>query len=248
MSNSHQSSLAAKPNQSRVKWLVSLALIAVIGGLSYQFRDVLTLDYLATVEGDLKTFRDTNPILIYVLAFFLYVAVAGLALPGAAGLSLAYAWFFGFWPALILISFASTLGATISFLLSRFLFRDAMLARFGERVQTINQNLEKEGSFYLFTLRLIPAFPFFVVNLVMGLAPMKVWQFWWISQIGMLPGTVAFVFAGASVPSIDELQAKGASGILSFEVLVAFAILGVFPFIIRRFMLWLRPNESKKTI
>ena len=239
-------STSQKPTDT--KWIVFALLVIIVGALWFQFRDVLTLDYLAQRENDLRHLYNSSPFLVFGLAFLLYVTVTGLALPGATVLSLSYAWFFGFWPALILISFASTLGATISFLLSRFLFRDAILHRFGDRLKTINENLETEGMFYLFTLRLIPAFPFFVVNLVMGLTPMKTWPFWWISQVGMLPGTIAYVFAGSSVPGIKELQAKGASSIVSIEVLIAFAILGVFPFVARKVIKFVSalPEEKKK--
>ena len=159
------------------KWIILAVLIPAVALLWYQFRDVLTLDYLAEQESNLRAFSNENPALVYVGAFVLYVTVAGLALPGAAVLSLAYAWFFGFWPALIVVNFASTLGASISFLMSRFFFRDAILCRFGSRLETVNKNLDSDGPFYLFTLRLIPAIPFFVVNLVMGLTSMRLRTF-----------------------------------------------------------------------
>lgn len=128
--------------------------------------------------------------------------------------------------------------------MSRFFFRDAILSRFGSRLETVNKNLDSDGPFYLFTLRLIPAIPFFVVNLVMGLTSMRLRTFWWISQIGMLPGTIVFVLAGASVPGIEELQAKGASSILSWKVLVAFAILGVFPLIAKQLLKLFKPASK----
>ena len=210
----------------------------------FLFRESLTLEALAQRESDLQQLRNSNPLLVFGMAFLLYVTVAGLALPGAAALSLVYAWFFGFWPALILISIASTLGATLSFLLSRFLLRDSIQNRFGDKLKTINENLEKEGAFYLFTLRLIPAIPFFVINLVMGLTPMKTWTFWWISQIGMLPGTAVFVYAGDSVPTLDVLAQTGIQGILRTEVIIAFVILGFFPIAVRKLLQKFR-NKAK---
>lgn len=223
----------AKPNQ-KIKLVAFVVLLLAVVLVAYLFRDSLTLENLAARENEFRRFQDSNPWLMYGAAFLLYVTVAGLALPGAAGLSLAYAWFFGFWPALILISFASTIGATISFLLSRFLLRDSIQSRFGDRLNLINESLKKEGAFYLFTLRLIPAIPFFLVNLLMGLTPLKTWTYWWVSQLGMLPGTAVFVYAGSSVPSLDELAAKGISGIFSPKVFIAFAILGLFPLVIKK--------------
>lgn len=148
-----------------------------------------------------------------------------------------YGWYFGFTQGMILVSFASTLGATIAFLLSRYLFRDAIMARFGDRLTNFNQSLEREGPFYLFTLRLIPAVPFFVVNAVMGPTPLKTRTFWWVSQIGMLAGTAVFVYAGSSVPNLTTLADKGVNAAFSptqmTQIIVAFVLLGVFQLIAR---------------
>ena len=175
--------------------------------------------------------------LVFGLAFLIYVAITGMSLPGAAALTLMYGWYFGFTQGMILVSFASTLGATIAFLLSRYLFRDAIMARFGDRLTNFNQSLEREGPFYLFTLRLIPAVPFFVVNAVMGLTPLKTRTFWWVSQIGMLAGTAVFVYAGSSVPNLTTLADKGVNAAFSptqmTQIIVAFVLLGVFPLIAR---------------
>ena len=231
--------------QEKSKLIIFVMAIAVIGLVSFLLRDYFSLDFLAQKEAELRYFRDANPVLIFGAAFLLYVMVTGFSLPGAAAMSLVYAWFFGFWPALILISFASTLGATIAFLMSRYLLRESIQSRFGERLKSFNKNLETEGAFYLFTLRLIPAIPFFVINLVMGLTPMRAWTFWWISQIGMLPGTAVFVYAGSSVPSLQNLADRGVGGILNIQILVAFVILGAFPlaikFIVNRFK---RPQNA----
>jgi len=144
-----------------------------------------------------------------------------------------YGWYFGFFKGLILVSFASTLGATIAFLMSRYFFRDAIMNRFGDRLEKFNESLEQEGSFYLFTLRLIPAVPFFVVNAVMGLTPLKTTTFWWVSQIGMFVGTAVFVYAGSSVPNLTTLAEKGVNAAFSptqmTQIIGAFVLLGVFP-------------------
>lgn len=228
----------------QAKILAFVILAVTVVGLGYLFRDSLSLEYLAQQETALRGWRETNPIPLFALAFLLYVAVAGFAIPGAAALSLMYGWYFGFWPALVVVSLSSTLGATISFLVSRFLLRDSIRSRFGQRLQAINENLEKEGLFYLFTLRLIPVFPFFMINLVMGLTPIKTWTFWWVSQIGMLPGTAVFVWAGASVPSLQQLAEQGVSGILNWKIMTAFALLGVFPLVVKKLMAWIRSSDT----
>ncbi len=228
----------------RVKILTFAILAIAVAVTGYLFRNSLSLESLAQQETVLRNWRETNPVLVFALAILLYVAVAGLAIPGAAALSLVYGWYFGFWPALIVVSFSSTIGATISFLVSRFLLRDSIQSRFGQRLQAFNENLEKEGLFYLFTLRLIPAFPFFMINLVMGLTPIKTWTFWWVSQIGMLPGTAVFVWAGSAVPSLQVLAEQGVSGILNWKIIVAFALLGVFPLVVKKLMAWTRSSDA----
>ena len=185
-----------------------------------------------------------NPLLVYGLAFLIYVCVTGLSLPGAAAMSLVIGWYFGFWRGLVLVSFASTTGATLAFLLSRYLLRDAVQQRFGGRLQAFNEALRREGAFYLFTLRLILGVPFFVINVVMGLTPLRVSTFWWVSQIGMLPGTCVFVFAGSEFPSLQELAEQGAGGILKPSLFIAFLILGVFPLAIKKIVERFRRNPK----
>jgi uncharacterized membrane protein YdjX (TVP38/TMEM64 family) len=148
--------------------LMILAVIAV-AVLGYVLRDELSLMRLAELESQFRGFQQQHPLLVYVVAFSAYVLVAGLSLPGATAMTLLMGWLFGFWRAVIVVSFASTLGATIAFLLSRYLLRDAFQNKFGDWLQKFNEALEREGAFYLFTLRLIPAVPFFVINVVMGL-------------------------------------------------------------------------------
>ncbi|NOZ40447.1 MAG: TVP38/TMEM64 family protein [Planctomycetes bacterium] len=217
----------------RKKMLVAacFSLVVVIGYV--KLGDILTLDYLATQEEGLRDYQQQHPLLIYVLAFVIYVAVTGLSIPGATVLSLLMGWFFGWLPGVVLVSFASTTGATVAFLLSRYLFRTALQDKFGQRYQQFNEALKKEGPFYLFTLRLIPAIPFFVINVVMGLTPLKISTYWWVSQLGMLPATIVYLYAGSSVPTLAELAERGTSGILSFRIIAALALLGVFPFITR---------------
>ncbi len=232
---------------SPLRKVVVLAILsAIISVVYYQYADVLTLEGLAAKEAELREFKIQNPWLVYGIAFAVYVAVTGLSLPFGAVLSLVFAWFFGFWRGVFLISFASTTGATMAFLLSRYLFRDTIQTRFSDQLASINESLKREGAFYLFTLRLIPAVPFFVINLVMGLTPMRATTYWWVSQLGMLPGTAVYVYAGSQFPDLKTLAKEGAGGILTWPLLIAFALLGVFPLVVKKIMS--RWSSSEATI
>ncbi|MEO1979979.1 MAG: TVP38/TMEM64 family protein [Fuerstiella sp.] len=221
-------------------FVLATVVTAVVCGYT-QYGDTLTLDNLAQQETELREYQQQHPVLIYGLAFGVYVAVTGLSLPGATVLTLVYAWYFGLIRGIVLVSFASTMGATLAFLLSRYLLRETIQNRFGEKLEAFNRNLEKEGAFYLFTLRLIPAVPFFVINVVMGLTPMKTRTFWWVSQVGMFAGTIVYVYAGSSVPDLATLAQKGASGILSPQLIAAFVVLGLFPLVVKKLVARFKP-------
>ena len=233
---------------SRVKLTIAVVLLSAIGFAGWRYGHLLSLESLADKESQMRAYQSDHPILVFAIAFVLYVAVTGLSLPGAAALTLVFGWYFGFWQALLIVSFASTTGATIAFLSSRFLLRDSVQAKFGKRLKSFNEHLERDGPFYLFTLRLIPAVPFFVINLVMGLTPIRTRTYWWISQLGMLPGTVVYTYAGSRVPNLTELAEHGASAVFTFGQLVqifgAFALLGFFPLIVRKLMAWFAPNRA----
>lgn len=228
-----------------VKLLAIIALAAGAAVLYANFGHLLTLEYLAGREADLRRIQASQPVLVYGAAFGIYVLVAGLSLPGAAVLTLVYSWYFGFSRALLLVSFASTAGATVAFLLSRFFFSDAIRAKFGQKLKDFDDSLRKDGPFFLFTLRLIPAVPFFVINAVMGLTPVPARTFWWVSQLGMLPGTAVYVYAGSSVPDLQTLADKGVFAVLSadqlFRITIAFVLLGSFPLLVRMLLKKLRP-------
>jgi len=233
--------------QRRVPWfkLAVFAAVVALGVTAFvEFRDVLTLQALAQHERTLRQFASEHPVLMFVIAFAVYVGVTGLSLPGAAVMSLAYGWFFGFWQALILVSLAATTGATIAFLLSRYLLRDFVQRRFGDRLVRFNQAFAEEGAFYLFALRLTPAAPFFVVNLVMALTPIRTWTFWWVSQLGMLPGGCVFVYAGASVPDLETLAEKGVGSLFTPQLIVGFVLLGVTPLLLKKLLARFRPNQA----
>lgn len=188
----------------------------------------LSLDYVKAQQAAFQQLLQDHPVTVLGGFFVLYVLVTALSLPGAAILTLAAGALFGFWRALILVSFASSLGATLAFLASRFLFRDSVQARFGERLKKINAGMEKDGPFYLFTLRLIPVFPFFIINLLMGLTGIRAATFYWVSQLGMLAGTAVYVNAGTQLGQLQSL-----SGLLSPGLIGAFVLLGLFPWLAR---------------
>ncbi|MDA8743418.1 TVP38/TMEM64 family protein [Rubripirellula amarantea] len=223
-----------------VKVAVFLVVAAVVLVAYTQYGDLLSLENLAKQEGRLREFQAENPVLVYGAAFLVYVVVTGLSLPGAAILTLVYGWYFGLFRGVVLVSFASTAGATMAFLLSRFLFRDAIQKRFGERLESFNAALEREGAFFLFTLRLIPAVPFFIINAVMGLTPIRTITFWWVSQLGMLAATIVYVYAGSSVPDLQTLAENGVGAAFTSsqltQIVVAFVLLGVFPLAVRYMM------------
>lgn len=212
------------------KWLALLIIAALIGAfVALDAGRFLTLDFLKSQQSAIEAYRSTHPLAAAAAYFLVYVVVTALSLPGAALLTLAGGAIFGLGWGLLIVSFASTIGATLAFLVARLLLGDWVAERFGGRLETINAGIAREGAFYLFTLRLVPAVPFFVINLVFGLTPMRVVTFYWVSQLGMLAGTVVYVNAGTQLAGIESL-----SGILSPTLLASFALLGVFPLIAKR--------------
>ena len=174
-----------------------------------------------------------QPQLTALVYFAVYILVAGLSLPGAALLTIVGGMVFGLWTGLLLVSFASSIGATLAFLASRFVLRDWVQNKFANYLEAINRGVEKEGAFYLLSLRLIPLFPFWVINLVMGLMPIGVATFYWVSQLGMLLGTAVFVNAGVSLGAVEEFSA---AGILTPNLVLSLTLLALFPFMVRSIM------------
>ncbi|WP_426415130.1 FAD-dependent oxidoreductase [Aestuariirhabdus sp. LZHN29] len=209
---------------NRSKWvLLGLVVLAVVLFFALDLRQYLTLDLFA------ELYRD-NPAETRIIYFVVYVAVTAFSLPGAALMTIVGGAVFGLWMGVLLVSFASTIGATLAFLISRTLLRDWVQKRFGSQLESINQGIEREGAFYLFTLRLIPAIPFFVINLVMGLTPMGWWRFFWVSQLGMLAGTLVYVNAGAQLGLVQELSVQG---IMTPGLVISFVLLALFPWCAR---------------
>ncbi|HIF9266017.1 TPA: dihydrolipoyl dehydrogenase [Photobacterium damselae] len=213
--------------------LFLLGIIAAVIGiwLYFDLSQYFTLEQAKAQQLALQDTIQTHPVWASLVFFFAYVAVTALSLPGAAIMTLLGAALFGFWWSLVLVSFASTIGATLAFLFSRFILRDWVQTKFGSRLSAINEGIKKQGNFYLLSLRLIPVFPFFLINLLMGLTPIRAKQFFFVSQLGMLPGTAVYVNAGTQLGEINTL-----SGIISLPVLISLALLGLFPLIAKAVM------------
>ena len=204
--------------------LVLVLLSAIVAYFVFDLGQILSLENFKASQADIVAAKDANPVL-YISGFFLlYVAVTGLSIPGAAIMTLIAGALFGVLIGTIIVSFASTMGATLAFLSARFVLRDWVQGKFGERLRAIDEGLEKDGAFYLFTLRLIPVFPFFVINLLMGLTRIKTRTFFWVSQLGMLPATIVFVNAGTQISRIEST-----AGLLSPALIASFVALALFP-------------------
>jgi len=210
--------------------ILLIFIVAFISAFFYfDLGHYLTLDTLKSQQSAIENYRAANPKLAVAVYMLVYVAVTGLSLPGAAILTLAGGAVFGVLWGTLIVSFASSIGATLAFLAARFLFRDTVKTKFDARLKAIDEGVAKEGGFYLFTLRLVPVFPFFMINLLMGLTNMRIGTFYGVSQIGMLAGTAVYVNAGTQLAKIDSL-----TGILSPALLGSFVLLGLFPLIAKR--------------
>jgi pyruvate/2-oxoglutarate dehydrogenase complex dihydrolipoamide dehydrogenase (E3) component/uncharacterized membrane protein YdjX (TVP38/TMEM64 family) len=219
--------------------IVLIAIAALIAAFFYfDLKSLFSLDYFKAQQATIDTYFQAHPLQTAAIYFAIYVAVTGLSLPGAAIMTLVGGAIFGLLWGTLIVSFASAIGATLAFLASRYLFRDAIQAKFGDKLAAINRGVEKEGAFYLFALRLVPAFPFFVINLVMGLTPMKTRAFYWVSQLGMLAGTIVYVNAGTQIARIDSL-----AGLVSPGLLGSFVLLGIFPLIAKKVVDWLKARK-----
>ncbi|MBI9111329.1 TVP38/TMEM64 family protein [Maridesulfovibrio ferrireducens] len=224
------------------KILIFILLLAgVFLFFAFDFDRFLTLDYLKSSRQEFQSFYELYPFGSIFSFFVIYVVIVGLNLPGAAVLGLAGGALFGFTVGVVTISFASSIGATIACFFSRYLFRDYVQRRFGDKLEKVNNGIKNEGAFYLFTMRLIPAIPFVVINLVMGLTPMRLRTFYWVSQIGMLPGTMVFVNAGKELGKISSV-----SGILQPSLIISFIILGLFPLFVRKAVSFAKERSINK--
>jgi pyruvate/2-oxoglutarate dehydrogenase complex dihydrolipoamide dehydrogenase (E3) component/uncharacterized membrane protein YdjX (TVP38/TMEM64 family) len=221
---------------SRKQIAIAAVLVLAVGAWWYfDLGAYLELGAVQRRIGELRDWYAQNPLLAGLAYFVIYVAVTALSVPGAAVMTLAGGALFGFWYALVLVSFASSLGATLAFLISRVLLRDWVQTQFSAQLRAVNDGFAADGAFYLFSLRLVPLFPFFLINLMMGLLPIGVWRYYWVSQLGMLPATAVYVNAGSQLGSIDSV-----AGVISPTLLASFALLGVFPLLAKAVLARLR--------
>ena len=224
---------------SKSKLALLIAIVVLISGFFlFDLGQYFNLEFFKSQQAAIEGYYNANPLNTVLIFFIIYIAVTGLSLPGAAIMTLIAGAIFGLFWGTVIVSFASSIGATIAFLAARFLFRDTVQARFGHNLKAINKGVEREGAFYLFTLRLVPAFPFFVINLVMALTPIRTVTFYWVSQLGMLPGTLVYVNAGTQIAEIESV-----SGILSADLIFSFVLLGLFPLIAKKIVAFIKARK-----
>lgn len=227
-------------DQKKIKiGLLILIMLAIIAFFFYDIQQYATLDYIKAKQQNIFEYYKQNVFFVLVLFIFLYVLVTALSLPVATFLTLLGGALFGFSTGLIIVSFASTIGATLAFLMARFLAQNYVQKNYKKQLSKINKKFKSEGAFYLFALRLVPVFPFFIINVVMGLMTIKTWTFYWVSQLGMLPGTIVYVYAGTQLAQIETF-----SDITTPSMLIAFALLGLFPLIAKNFVQFMRKDKN----
>jgi uncharacterized membrane protein YdjX (TVP38/TMEM64 family) len=223
-----------------IRSFIVLFLVAIaIAAWRFHIGNYLSLDFVHAQQAIIKSYYNEHPLVTMGVFFAAYVAVAALSLPGAAVMTLLGGALLGFWQGLIAVSFASTIGATLAFLMARFLLRDWIQGRYQKQLATLNEGFKNEGAFYLFALRLIPVFPFFLVNILTSVMPIKTRHFYGASQLGMLPGTAVYVYAGTELGKIQSL-----SDIASPSLLAAFVALGLFPLIAKKIVVALRNRRN----
>jgi len=208
--------------------VVAILAIAIASYFVFDLDQYLTLQFAQSRLAELENFRDNNFALAAALYFSLYVAVTALSIPGALIITLLGGAIFGLFWGTLLVSFASSIGATLAFLVSRLLLKDWVQTKFGNYLAPVNRGMERDGNFYLFSMRMVPLFPFFVINLLMGLTPIRAWSFYWVSQLGMFLGTIVYVNAGSELGQITSL-----SGLVSAPVIFSFVLLGLMPLVAR---------------
>jgi uncharacterized membrane protein YdjX (TVP38/TMEM64 family) len=222
--------LSTGDGMTKARWALLAAIAALlVAFVALDLGRFLSLEALRQSKAAIDAYRDAHPVLASAAFLAVYVSAAALSVPGALVLTLAGGAIFGLLWGAVLVSFASSLGATLAFLASRFLLRDAIQARYGEKLRTVNDGVRRDGAFYLFTLRLIPVIPFFVVNVVMALTPLPARTFYWVSQLGMLPATLIFVNAGTELAKIAS-----PGDILSPVLIASLVLIGLFPLIARK--------------
>lgn len=221
--------------------LIAIIAILVVLFFFFGWDDYFTLANLQVQQASILSYYADHPALTLLAYGFIYIVVTGLSLPGATILTLAGGALFGLLWGTVIVSIASTIGATLAFFTARFLFREGLEQKFAKQLNTINQGIEKEGGYYLFTLRLVPLFPFVAINLIMGLTKMPATTFFWVSQVGMLAGTLVYVNAGTQLATIKSL-----ADITSPWLIVSFILLGIFPLAAKKFVEYRRDHENSQ--
>lgn len=209
------------------------AVLGLVGFVYYECNEYLSLEYLATQESALRGMQTQHPILVYSVAFLVYMLLLAIGVPLCALLTIICGWLFGFVPAILLASFGSTAAGAINFLGGRYLFKGMVERYLGDTLAKFNHQLEESAAFYLFVTRLIPQIPFVLVNLLMGLSPISFKTFWWVSQAAMLPALLIFVWIGTTLPNLKTISEDGISSILSWQLMLSLAATGLIPLAIR---------------
>ena len=230
-----------KNKQIKILLLLAVFTIVVVLFFAFDLQKYLTLEYLKSSKAFFISSYEKNPIFVLGSYFLFYIVITSFSLPGAVWMTLGGGAFFGLFAGTVIVSFASSIGATLSMLISRFLLRDWVQSRFASQMETINSGINKEGGFYLFTLRLVPAVPFLVINLGMGLTSLRTLTFYWVSQLGMLPGTLVYINAGSELAKIESL-----SDILSPTLIGSFVLLGTFPLLVKKMLAFIAKRRRNK--
>ena len=226
----------------RVKTLLLIVVFIIVIALYFAFdlQKYLTLEYLKSSKVFFISSYEKNPILVMACYFIVYVVMTAFSIPGAIFLTLAGGLLFGLFVGTVIVSFASTIGATLSMLFGRFLLREWVQSRFSSQMKSINSGINKDGGYYLFTLRLVPVVPFFVINLGMGLTRLRTITFYFVSQLGMLPVTLVYINAGSEIAKIESL-----GDILSTTLIGSFAVLGIFPLLVKNMFAFIEKRRRK---
>lgn len=226
------------------KLVVGLVLVMAVIAFYVAYHRYLTVEKVVSAEAAIREFYAQRPVLFLGLAFSIYVVATGLSLPISTALSLSYAWILG-WVAVPLLNIAATCGATLAFLSARFLFRNWVQQKFGRYLESINQGFQRDGAFYVVSLRMIAIFPFFVVNLVLGLVPVRVRTYFVATMLGMLPLNFAFVYLGMQIPSTADLLENGVQSLISWQILLGIGLIGLIPLTLRKLFRRHRPQPHK---
>jgi uncharacterized membrane protein YdjX (TVP38/TMEM64 family) len=228
--------MMSKINLNKIVIVVVIILL-ITSFKVFGLEQYLSLSYLKASREKFSLLYAEHQIPVIAGYMIIYITVTSLSLPGAAVLTLVGGALFGLGAGTLIVSFASSIGATFACLASRFVLRDWVQSKFGDKLSAVNKGIESEGAFYLFTLRLIPIFPFFVINLVMGLTKLPLLTFYWVSQLGMLPGTMVYANAGKELAKVDSV-----SGILSPGLIFSFVLLGLFPITVKKILAFYKPK------